>query len=59
MHSPQSNLLIVQSENYIPYVVGDKLHIEAANAQEAGRFVAYLGQWYGASGSLRVFEVDM
>lgn len=49
MHTTRSNLLVVQSVDYIQHVAGDKLHIEASSAQDAGRFVGYMRQWYGGT----------
>ncbi|KAL8720079.1 MAG: hypothetical protein Q9225_003014 [Loekoesia sp. 1 TL-2023] len=57
MWSPNSPLVIVQSNDYVPYTAGDVLHIRAYSSQDAQRFAQYTLQWYANTGT-RIFQVS-
>ncbi|KAL8673253.1 MAG: hypothetical protein Q9168_002330 [Polycauliona sp. 1 TL-2023] len=53
--SRESNLIVVHSKNYIQYITGDVLHIEAMDDVEALRFAEHMQQRYGG-GDVKVLE---
>ena len=53
--SRESNLIVVHSKNYIQYITGDVLHIEAMDDVEALRFAEHVRQRYGG-GDVKVLE---